>query len=133
MTLEEALTARLLAHPGLTALIGNRFDWDEMPPGNTPYVVVQCISDVKLHTHDGQAKTEQPSYQFTAYAATRAGARAVAEQIKAALSDYTGTMSGLTIQYITLINELPDTQLIADGTVKVHTVALEFEIIYNRE
>lgn len=138
MTIEDALTAYIKAFSGITAIITaageTRFYFDEIPLGKTlPAIVCRCISDVKTHTHQGQSSAESPNYQFTAYASTRSAARALAEQIKTALSDYSGAMSGLTIQYITLLNELPDTLTSADGSVKVCAVVLEFQIIYNRE
>lgn len=144
MTIEDALTAYVLAHPIIAPAIKMpkvkeidpdeyRFDFDTQTHKGFPAIVAHCISNVPTHTHNGQSKTESPKYQLTAYATTRVGARALAEQIKVAFCDYRGVMSGLTVQYITLINELPDTLTSADGTIKVHTVVLEFEIIYNRE
>lgn len=71
--------------------------------------------------------------QFTAYASTKAGARAVSNQLKAALCDYTGTLSGVVVQYIRLENELSGLEKSSDGTVKVYTEDLEFEINYIKE
>lgn len=134
MDLETALTAYLLAQTGLTALIGRRFRFDELPQGEKlPAVVCQCISNIPIHTHQGQSKTGKPNYQFTIYASSRAGAWAVADQIRAALCDYRGDMKGLRVQRITLLNDIPSTETTSDGTIKVHTVDLEFQIIYNRE
>lgn len=131
--IEEALKTYLLSQTGLTALIARRYFYDVAKQGEIlPYVVCLCVSDVKEHTHQGQNSLESPNYQFTAYASTRAGARAVAQQIKTALCDYVGTMSGTVVQYITLQNELPSTETSADGTIKVHTVDLEFQIYYVR-
>lgn len=136
MEIDEALTAYLLARPGLTALIGRRLYPEETPPDidlNVQTAVTYIfVSDVKSHTHDGQEKLESPNIQFTAYAPTRSAARAVSIQLKTALSDYVGTMSGLEVQYIKLINELPSMWKSADGTVKVHIVDLEFEVNFVR-
>jgi len=132
--IEEALTTYLLAQSDLTALIGRRFFYDELPQGTTlPAVVCQCVDDIKSHTHDGQSKLESPNYQYTAYASTRSGARAIANKIKAALCDYVGVMSGIKVQYITLLNELPNTEATSDGSITVHTVDLEFEINFIKE
>ena len=137
MHIEEAFTSYLLAQTGLTALIGRRLYPDETPQEvdlrtQSAVVYQQPSPDEKIHTHQGQTKSETPYYQFTAYAPTRAGARAVAEQIKAALNDYRGVMGGLTVEYITLINELADTLTTADGIVKVSAITLEYEIAYIR-
>jgi hypothetical protein len=132
--IEEALTTYLLSQSGLTALIDRRFFYDLLPQGCVlPAVVCQNVSDVKDHTYSGIQQLERPMYQFTTYANSRASARAVAAQIKAALSDYHGTMSGLTVQYIRLENELTSTETGTDGTTKTHVTDLEFEINYLRE
>ena len=134
MNLEEALTAYLLSRSALTALIGRRLFYDELPQGTEhPAVVCQAIDNIPINTHDGRSTFESPNYQWTVYAVSRASARTVAEQLKAALCDYSGTMSGLTIQYIRLINDIASTEKSADGTVRLATVDLEFEINYNRE
>jgi len=135
MDIEAAFTAYLLAYIGLTALIGNRLYPDETPQSvnlaTQTAVVYQHISAGFIHTHQGQNKTELPNYQLTVYAPTRPQCKAIAAQIKAALCDYVGTMGGLTVQYIMLVNELFDTQHPGDG-VTVSTCDLEFEIVYNR-
>ena len=136
MEIDEALTAYLLARPGLTALIGQRLYPEETPPfvdlKTQTAVTYIFVSDVKLHTHDGQEALERPTIQFTAYAPTRPAARAVALQLKSALCDYVGTLSGLVVQYIKLINELPSMWKNTEGTVKVHIVDLEFEVFFVR-
>ncbi len=72
-------------------------------------------------------------YQFSASATTRAGARLVANQLKAALVDYHGTLSGVVVQKIELQNELTTLDTSADGIVRVYTTDLEFEVIYVKE
>jgi hypothetical protein len=81
----------------------------------------------------GQAPLERPMYQFSAHATTRAGARLVANQLKAALIDYHGTLSGVVIQKIELQNELTILDTSSDGLVRVHITDLEFEVIYVKE
>jgi hypothetical protein len=131
--IEEALTTYLLAQSGLTALIGGRFFPDLLEDDATlPAVVYLNISDVKDHTLDGQLALESPVIQFTAYATTKSAAKAVAAQLKTALSDYHGTLSGITVQYIKLLNELSSVDTSADGMVKVWTTDLEYEVNYNR-
>jgi len=134
LEIEEALTTYLLAQTGLTALIDRRFFYEEMPQGATfPAVVCIKVSDIKDHYLTTQSTLESPMLQFTAYASTKAGARAVSNQLKAALCDYTGTLSGVVVQYIRLENELSGLEKSSDGTVKVYTEDLEFEINYIKE
>lgn len=132
--LEEALTTYLLAQSGLTSLISRKLYPEEMPQGTVlPAVTHIGISDIKLHTLTGQLKIERPVLQYTAYAYTKAEAKAVAEQLKTALSDYQGTLSGVVIQKIELQNEITNMETSSDGTVKVYTKDLEFEITYEKE
>lgn len=129
MEIYEAFTAYLKAHPGLTALIGQRIFPDEIPQGTAlPCVSYMEISDVPDHLYSGQDTLEHPIYQFTAYAATKNQARAVARQIQNALSDYSGLMSGIEVQKIELQNRVAALVKSTDGTSKTYTENLEYEI-----
>ena len=131
MHIEEALVAHLLAQTGLTALISRRFFYEELPQDTIlPAVTCIKISDIKDHTLTGQSELERPTYQFTAWASTKAGARAVAEQIKLTLSDYQGTMGGITVQKIELQTEMSSLEKSPDGTTKVYFEDLEYQINY---
>lgn len=134
MEIEEALTAYLLNHDGLAALIGDKLYPDELPQGiKLPAVIYSKVSDVKEHTLIGQNKLERPMIQFSAFAGSKKAARAIANQLKAALCDFNGTLSGLEIQYIKLENELSSLESSYDGALKVHLELLEFEINYIKE
>lgn len=133
MDIYDALVAKLKATSGLTALIGARLYPDEIGQGTTlPAVFYMTISDVKDHTLTAQSNLEGPTIQFTTYAATRDSAAAVAEQIKTALVDFVGVLSGITVQYIELINENPGLYKSADGTSKQYTHDLEFQVWHER-
>jgi hypothetical protein len=132
--IEEAFTAYLLAQSGLTALIANCLEPEEIPQFDAlPAVTYIKISDVKDHTLTGQSELESPVFQFTSYATSRAGARAVTNQLKTALVDYSGILSGITIQKIELQSENTSLEKSSDGTVKVYTEDLEFQIFYKKE
>jgi len=137
MEIDEALTIYLLAQPGLIALIGTNLYPDETPQRvdlrTTSTVTYQNIDNILVHSLAGQDSLESPNWQYTVYSPTRAEARAIANQIKAALCDYQGTLSGLIIQYIKLVNEFPHKMTSTDGLVKANVVDLEFEINYIRE
>lgn len=133
MEIEEALVAYLLADSALAALIGAKIYPDEIPQGVTyPAVFYLDISSVPLHTLVGQSVIDRPSKQFTVYASTKASAKAVANRLKALLSDYQGTLSGLEIQKIELQNELSGKYRNSDGTLPICTHDLEYQIFYRR-
>ena len=135
MDIETAFVNYLLSKPNITALIERRLHPDETPKdvdlNKQTAVIYQHVSSGFVHTHDGQDKTELPNYQFTAYAPKRPQVKAIAKAFKTALCDFTGNMSGLNIQGITLINELYDTIHPVEG-LTVSSCDMEFQIIYDR-
>lgn len=133
MELEEALRTYLLTKTGLTALIGTRIAPDDIADGMAiPCVTYKKISDVKTTTHQGISELEMPSFQFSCYADSKSVARRINNQIRTALTDYRGVMSGLTVQAITLLNEMSSRQNLGDGTGKYFIDSLEFEIAFRR-
>jgi hypothetical protein len=133
MEIEEALTIYVLSQSGLTALIGRRFFFDEAPEKEQkPYIVCLNISDVKDHVFGAQEALERPVFQFSCYADTKLDAKAVAKQIKAAFYNKESNISGLTIQYAKLLNELSTKYMSPDGTKKIDVTDLEYEIWYER-
>lgn len=134
MDIEEAFTAYLLNYPGLKALINNKIYPEEIPQGVTlPAVFWIKVSDVPEHTLTGQSEVEEPIYQFTAQANSKGTVKPVAEQIKKALSDYQGIMSGITVQKIELQNKFSSMDKNNDGTIKVYYEDLEFQIFFIKE
>ncbi len=134
MEIEEALTTYLLAQTGLTSLIDRRLHSDYLPERATyPAVVWINVSDVKLHSLSGQLSLTSPMIQYTAYATTKAQAKTVANQLTLALNDFQGTMSGVEVQYIKLVNEFSSVDTIADGTTKINMTDLEYEVNFTKE
>jgi len=133
MHIEDAVLAYLKTQSGLTTLVGTRIYPEEVPETvQLPAVTYILVSNVPIHVLTGKITLERPVYQYTAYAATKAAARAIAAQIALALSDYHGTLSGVVVQKIELQNEMSTLISSADGTNKTYTHDLEFEITYER-
>ena len=134
MDIEAGLTTHLMAQAGLTALIDRRFSFELAQEGTKlPYVTCKDVSNVLIHSHDGQNVSQAPMYQFTVYASTRASSVLVGTQLKEALSDHTGETGGVTVQYITLENEIKSTYKNADGTILLATLDLEYQINFEKE
>lgn len=132
--IEEALRTYLLTQSGLTALVSTRVLFDDISGGAAlPAVVYQKISDIKDHLLMEQSTLERPMFQFTAYAATKAAARNISNQLKTALCDYTGTLSGIFVQYIRLDNEMSGKEQSADGAMSIYIEDLEFEVNFVKE
>ena len=130
--IEEALKTYLLTKANLTALISGRIYCDnEIPEKPTkPYIFYMYVSDIIGHTHDGQLSLRSPRIQYSACADTRAAAIAVANQIEAALNDYSGVLSGITVQKTMLQDIDKSTESNPEGTVKIHFADLEYEVNY---
>lgn len=129
----------LLTVSGLTTLVSNRIYAEEMDVKINnkisdifPAVIYSKISDVKSATLTAQMKLERPSFQFSSIALRKSVARAISNQIRNALVDYQGTLSGLVIQKIELQNEDSLKEQSTDGTVQVYTETLEFQINFER-
>lgn len=134
MDIYDAIVAKLKATAALTALVGTRIYPDEVPQGKLyPAVFYMTVSDVKDHFITEISSLEAPNIQLTTYADAKDDAAAVAEEIKTAINGYQGTLSGITIQCIKLINEMPSMYKSADGTTKIYTHDLEFEVWHEKE
>jgi len=134
VNIREALMTYLLAQSALTTLVGRRIRYDERDQEDAlPAVGIIDVSNVFIHTHEGQIEVETPIMQITAYAATRNGATAISELVKTALQDYQGSMSGLVVQKIELQSENTGLITTPDGVVRVYATDLELEITYEKE
>ena len=109
MIIEEALFSHLSAFAGLTALVGTRIYPMLLPQQATlPAVTFMKVSNPYIRTF-GSTIGAQPRFQFSCWATTYLGAKAVADQIKAALDFYAGTMGGGVVVRAGLVeNELDD-------------------------
>ena len=133
MEIEEAIRTYLLTKSALAALISTRIlpdglsDSVDLPAGS-----FQRITDYKEHYFTGQSTTESPIFQYTVYASTKAGAVTIKNHLKSALNDYQGTLSGLVVQKIELQNEMSGKEVSSDGSIKIHTEDLEYQVTFER-
>jgi hypothetical protein len=101
-TLEEGLVSYLSGYAGLTALISTRVYVLDKPQGvSYPCVTFQRVDTPRIHTHDmsgGTGTLAHPRIQFDAWAVTYAAAKAITDQLRAALNGKTGSIgSGANI------------------------------------
>jgi hypothetical protein len=86
MSYQGDITAAIEANATLSGLIGNRVFADVAPSSATvPYVVFQTISGRGETTHDGVRNLGHPLIQFSAWAATKVQATAIADAINTLL------------------------------------------------
>jgi hypothetical protein len=88
---ESTIRALLVAHAGFAALVPAARLFDQVAPTNTPtpiarpFVAMTTVSDVPFNHVSGAPASAGIRVQFDIYADTKAGAKAVLAQIRAAL------------------------------------------------
>jgi len=108
MVIEEGLHAYLVGHAGLTALVGARVYPLKAPDDAMyPLVVYQRISGPRVYSHDGASGLSHPRFQLTSWGEIYPDAKAVAKQVRLAMSGYSGTMGDdVAVDACFLVNEL---------------------------
>lgn len=97
--MQTKLMPLLLIHAPLVALIGNRIAWDTLPQGTAPgSVVMYVISGVTDYTMAGPSGYVMTRVQFDCRGESAAKARAIANEVEAFLSGYSGTYQGFKFQ-----------------------------------
>lgn len=123
--LEEGLYTRLSGVAGLTALVSTRIFPQVMPEGTAlPALVYARVSGVRVQNLANSSGVAHPRMQIDVIASSYSSAKAVAEQVRLALQDNSGTWGSTVVQHAIFLG---DTDFFddADG---VHRVSLDFEI-----
>lgn len=122
---EDAVRTRLTTHAGTAALIGTRAYFGMVPQGSDfPCSTVQQISAPSISAMGADVDKVESRQQVRACAKTRAGAKALADQQRAALKRYSGTSAGVVIHDCFLVNEIPN----YEPTTKLYTVTQDFMV-----
>ena len=107
MSIDSALYTRLSGFAGLAALVSTR-NYPLIAPqnGTYPLVTYQQISGTRDYVMGNQSGLVMARFQLDSWAQdVPASARAVANQVRLALSNYHGTSDSVVIDYIELMNE----------------------------
>jgi hypothetical protein len=128
MYIFEALVAYLLAQSTVTNLVNDRIFPDFIPQEeDAPAIVYDLVSGTVDYTLSGQQRLRQPIIQIATYAYTNKEAYEIFDAINELFKDYQGTMSGLEIQHVELIEE-PIKDYEAD--TKRHSYKADFKFWY---
>ncbi len=127
MSLESVLYDRSQAHTGLAALIGTRFHAGGVMPqaGTLPAVTHQRVAASRPSAMGVDIGMVRGRLQFTAWASDPDGARAVADQVRAAFVRWRNT-SGTVVQDIYFVSEVE----LYDESTQVYGWAVDLEIVY---
>ena len=128
-SIDTALYTRLGGFAGLTALVSTRIYPPPVPQNATyPCVSYSQVSGVRDYVMGNQSGLVQSRYQLDSWATTSTGARAVAEQVRLALSNYAGTSDTIVIDYVLMESE---TRIFEDES-DLHRISQDF-IVHYRE
>lgn len=125
----KALRARLTSHAGTSALIGSRVYPLRLPQGPTyPAVRYQVIGAPRVHAMGADTGQVDARVQVDSYAETYAGAQALAEQVRLALSRWEGTAGGVVVDHVFLADQrdLDEPTLVHHGEQGVYRVMTDF-------
>lgn len=127
--MEEALTALLLANAPLVAAVGGRVHWGALPRHVTgrPYVTLSRVAapDGYLLAAPGDLVTW--ILQADVWAESRTSAAAVERALRAAVSGYRGTVSGVRFSGIFITGADDDLDEEATGE-RLHRVRLDLSV-----
>lgn len=131
-TLDEGLYSYLTAYSGLTALVSTRVYAFKLPQGVTlPAVTIQRISTPRSLTHDSAgigSELSNPRFQINAWATTYASAKAISDQIRAALNGHRGTTgTGVTINAALVDDERPS----YEPETNIYQISCDYIIWHN--
>lgn len=106
MALRDAIYSRLSGYSNLTSLVSTRIYSKEITQDTTkPCVYFEIIGIERISAMNGDSGMCDAQCRVISVASTLAGAVAVADQVRAALQRFSGTVSSTDIRNIMVDNE----------------------------
>jgi hypothetical protein len=125
--MEAALRTYLLAHAGLSALVGGRISWGfNSQGGPLPRVTLQRISGSPEYSDEGEAGISETRVQADCYGATSAQVRQVSEAIRARISGASFSQSG--VDFDIFIDSVRDDLDAYEGGSQEHRVSIDLMV-----
>ena len=105
--METAILGKILDTTEITNDIGTRIEPLQLPDHPTlPALVYQRIDRTEDHGHDGPTGAPGARLQIDIYANTYAVIKRIATNLRQTLNGFAGTLQGIVIEHITLVNEI---------------------------
>jgi len=132
-TIESALCALLKGSVNITGIVGTRIYPIYIPRGKSvPALTYQQISGVRSHTNSGADNMVPAVFQINCWTKTYAECRELANTVRNAVDDYSGTISSVVIQGIHLQDEDDIPELSGDNEkLRRQGKRLDFKIWFN--
>lgn len=133
--MEAALTAVLLAHAPLSALIGDRVHWQRLPRSvdGLPYVNLQVISGPRRYHSKAPDALKTDRVQADVWAETAASRKAVADTLESLLSGYRGSSTGIAFRGVFMDGGRDLGGDAAGGTARLFRRQMDFMINWKPE
>jgi hypothetical protein len=129
MGLETGLRALLAADPGVSALVADRIRPLRLAQGETyPAITYQRIACSPRSTLDGATGRLRSVVQATCWAESYLEAHALADAVRACVTDYRGTWDGVDVLRIEPPDERDTEPVEGGGAPAVYGVALDLTI-----
>ncbi|WP_136441632.1 tail completion protein gp17 [Pacificoceanicola onchidii] len=133
--MNEALTALMLGHAPLAALVENRVHWRMQPRSVSgfPYVNLAVISDPRAYHMAGASALRSTRVQVDAWAETYAAAKAVSRTVDDFLSGYRGTSGGIHFQGVFVSDERDLTDKTTGEERQLFRISVDLQISWYKE
>ena len=129
--MEEALTARLLATPALSGLVGGRITWGKRDQAaGLPALTIRDVSPGRNYLHSGADPTGNPRLQFDCYGASKGDAKALSDALIATL-EKRGAQDGIAFSVALLDGKRGPLTEDVGGGLKVHRYSLDFFVWFS--
>ena len=128
--MEEALTALLLADPGVAARVDRRVHWDVMPrgTGGYPRVILQLVSAPDDYVMDGRSKLSSWEVQLDVWGRSKSETTIAARACRDLLSGYRGDVAAVAFRAI-FINRASNSTGETSGTEdQLHRARIDLNI-----
>ena len=134
MEIEQALLAKFQATAGITALVGTstnaRIYYAGRVPQNAicPYIVIQEISALRLHSHNGSSGLVTSRIQISCFDDSYIDVKTLANAVRTAINGFKGLLSTIYVGACIYDNEydIPD-----DEATGISGIGTDYKITFN--
>jgi len=126
MSLETDLYSYLSTYASLTSLISTRIYPSKAPQEvASPYCVFRKDGNERMYSHQGFSGLSKPSIEVNCYAETYLQAKAVADQVTAAMEAWPGVNASVQSVF-----QEDEQDLTFEDSTELHHILLEFSVMY---
>lgn len=126
MSMETELKTYLRAHAGLVALVGARTYPGKAPQQvEKPYCVYRKSGNERMYSHQGNSGLDKAQIEVNCYAETYLQAKAVADQVTAAMEAWPGANSKVQSAF-----QVDEQDLTFEDDAELHHILVDFVVMY---